>query len=146
MRRATSTLATIDHLETVPIDVSGLNASRSVKSAIFLPDGVTMLRPVDATATITITALSGTRPFPSVAIVVANLGPGLAAEVDSPVASVVLAGPLPALAAADQLTALVDAAGKGPGTYPVDVVVRPPPGATVQTVQPGRVMLTIRAR
>ena len=67
-------------------------------------------------------------------------------RVTVPTVSVVVAGPLPALAVADPLTAIVDAAGKGPGAYPVDVVVRASGGATVQTVQPGRVTLTIRTR
>jgi len=40
----------------------------------------------------------------------------------------------------------VDATGKGAGTYPVDVLVRTPPGTTAQTVQPTRVTLTIRTR
>jgi len=95
---------------------------------------------------VTVSALTGTRSFPAVAIVVANLGQGLAADVDVPAAAVVLAGPVPVLATVEPLTALVDAAGKGPGIYPVDVVVRAPAGATVQTVQPTRVTLTIRTR
>jgi hypothetical protein len=41
---------------------------------------------------------------------------------------------------------VVDAAGRGPGTYAVDVTVRVPAGVTAQSVQPTRVMLTIRAR
>src|SRR5207247_1722173 len=45
-----------------------------------------------------------------------------------------------------QVTASVDAAGKGPGAYPVDVTVRVPAGVTAQSVQPTRVMLTIRTR
>ena len=96
--------------------------------------------------TLTVVPLNGTRPFPSVAIVVANLGQGLAADVDQQTAAVLLAGPLPVLATTDQISAVVDAAGKGPGSYPADVVVRAPAGTTVQSVQPTRVTLTIRLR
>jgi len=66
----------------------------------------------------------------------------------APTISVVVAGPVPALSGitAGQVVATVDAAGKGPGNYPVDVVVRTPPGTTAQSVQPTRVTLTIRTR
>ena len=146
VRGATSALGALDHLETAPIDVTGLNANRTTRVGILLPDGITFLRPVDATVTLTVVPLSGTRPFPSVAIVVANLGQGLAADVDQQTAAVLLAGPLPVLATTDQISAVVDAAGKGPGSYPADVVVRAPAGTTVQSVQPTRVTLTIRLR
>jgi len=146
VRGATSALGALDHLETAPIDVTGLNANRTSRVGILLPDGITLLRPVDATVTLTVIPLSGTRPFPSVAIVVANLGQGLSADVDQQTAAVLLAGPLPVLAATDQISAVVDAAGKGPGNYPADVVVRAPAGTTVQSVQPTRVTLTIRLR
>src|SRR5207244_4041605 len=114
VRGATSALGALDHLETAPIDVTGLNANRTSRVGILLPDGITLLRPVDATVTLTVIPLSGTRPFPSVAIVVANLGQGLAADVDQQTAAVLLAGPLPVLAATDQISPVVDALG-GPG-------------------------------
>ncbi len=62
--------------------------------------------------------------------------------------TVTVAGPVPALSGlpADQVIATVDASGKGPGTYTVDVIVRVPSGLTAQSVQPVRVTLTIRAR
>lgn len=146
LRGASEVLAAIDRLETGVIDVSGLTADRTSRVPILIPAGTSMLRPVDATVTLTVTALSGTRPFPTVAVTAANLDPRLVAEVDPPTVSVVLAGPLPALAGLEGLIATVDAAGKGPGNYQVDVVVRAPPGDTVQTVQPTRATLTIRTR
>ena len=47
---------------------------------------------------------------------------------------------------AEQVVASIDAGGRGPGTYTLDVVVRAPSGVSVQTVQPARVTLTIRAK
>jgi hypothetical protein len=46
----------------------------------------------------------------------------------------------------EQVLASVDTAGRGPGIYTLDVVVRAPAGVTVQTVQPSRVTVTIRSR
>ena len=146
VRGATNALGRLDHLETAAIDVTGLSANRTTRVALLLPEGITLLRPIDATVAVTVNALTGTRSFPAVAIVVANLGQGLAADLDVPTAAAVLAGPLPVLATVEPFTALVEAAGKGPGIYQVDVVVRAPAGATVQTVQPTRVTLTIRTR
>jgi len=61
---------------------------------------------------------------------------------------VLVAGPVPTLASLPpgQVVASVDAAGRGPGTYIVDVAVRVPSNVSVQTVQPTRVTLTIRSR
>jgi hypothetical protein len=77
-----------------------------------------------------------------------GLGSGLVAEFDPPSVSIVVSGPVPALSGitAGQVVATVDTAGRGLGSYPVDVVVRTPGGTTAQSVQPTRVTLTIRAR
>jgi YbbR domain-containing protein len=61
---------------------------------------------------------------------------------------VVVAGLTSTLAAlgANDITATVDANGKGPGSSPVDVTVRVPAGVTVISVQPVKVTLTMRPR
>jgi YbbR domain-containing protein len=83
-----------------------------------------------------------------VAVQVTGLGSGFVAEFDPPTISIVVAGSVPALSgiAPGQVTATVDATGKGVGTYEVDVVIRTPAGTTAQSVQPTRVTLTIRTR
>jgi YbbR domain-containing protein len=140
-------LATLDRIETQPIDVGDLSASRTLKVGLAVPEGVTLLRPTDITVTVTVQPLAGTRAFSS-AIVVTGLLPNQAAELDVTNVGVLVAGPVPTLAsmAAGQVMASVDAAGRGPGTYTVDVAVRVPTNVSVQTVQPTRVTLTIRPR
>jgi YbbR domain-containing protein len=112
-----------------------------------VPEGVTLLRPTDISVTVTVQALAGTRVFSS-AIVVTGLLPNQTAELDQINVAVLVAGPVPTLANLPpaQVVASVDAAGRGPGTYTVDVAVRVPSGVTVQTIQPTRVTLTIRPR
>ena len=107
-----------------------------------------LLKSAQATVTVTVAPLTGTRSFPVVSVQAIILASSLSAEFDPPSVGVLLAGPLPALGAVTllQITAVVDAAGKGPGTYPVDVTVRVPATVTAQSVQPTRVMLTIRTR
>jgi YbbR domain-containing protein len=140
-------LATLDRIETLPIDVGDLSATKTLAVGLAVPEGVTLLRPTNINVTVTVQPLAGTRVF-SAAIVVAGLTANQTAEIDQTNVLVLLAGPVPTLAAipAGQVTASVDAAGRGPGTYAVDVAVRVPGGVTVQTVQPTRVNLTIRAR
>ena len=141
-------LAAIDRLDTAPIDVTGLTANKSFRVPLVLPAGVTLLTPTDATVGVTVVALSGTRPFPQVAVLAAGLGAGLAADTDPRSVDVVVAGPVATLAAMapDAITATVDATGKTSGSGPADVVLRVPAGVIAISMQPARVTLTIRPR
>jgi YbbR domain-containing protein len=140
-------LKTLDRIETLPIDVGDLSATRTLTVKLAVPTGVTLLRPTDITVTVTVQALAGTRAFSS-AIVVTGLLANQTAELDITSVDVLVAGPVPTLAnmPPTEVVASVDAAGRGPGTYIVDVAVRVPAGVSVQTVQPTRVTLAIRPR
>ena len=149
VRGEASVLSGVDQVATGAIDISGLTDARTYQVGLLLPAvGTSLLRAAQVTVTVTVVPLTGTRSFPVVAIQVANIGSTLSAEFDPPSVGLLLAGPLPGLSAVTlpQVTASVDAAGKGPGAYPVDVTVRVPAGVTAQSVQPTRVMLTIRTR
>ena len=141
-------IAAIDRLDTAPVDVSGLTANASFRVPLILPPGVTLLQPTDATVGITVIQLSGTRPFPVVAVQTLGVGPGLVAETDPATVSVLVAGPTATLATlgVDAVVATVDASGRGAGTGPADIVLKVPPGVTAISLQPGRVTLTIRSR
>lgn len=141
-------ISALERVETTAVDVTGLSASRTVRAPLVLPDGVTLLQGVaDVNVVITVVPLAGTRPFYT-AVQIQNLAAGTTGETDPGSVTVVVAGPVPALASvpADQVVVTVDAAGRGPGTYVVDAAVRVPSGMTVQSVQPVRVTLTIRAK
>ena len=148
VRGTPEALGPVERIDTAPIDVTGLNANRSFRVALLLPDGVTLLQPTDATVGITVVPLAGTRPFPVVAIQVINAGTGFVAETDQTTVSVVLSGPVATLAALGptDVTATVDAAGKGTGSFPADVVLKVPAGVTVSSQQPIRVTLTMRSK
>jgi YbbR domain-containing protein len=140
-------LTTLDRFETLPIDVGDLRATKTLTVALSLPTGVTLLRPTDVSVTVTVQALAGTRVFSS-AVLVLGLSANQTAELDLGNVAVLLAGPVPTLANVppEQVIATVDAGGRGPGSYTLDVTVRVPAGVSVQTVQPTRVTLTIRSR
>lgn len=141
-------LAPLTRIDTAPIDVGGLTANRSYRVALVLPAGVTLIAPTDAVVGVTVTPLVGTRPFPLVAVTVSGLAPNLVADIDVRTVDVVVAGPVPTLAALapEGVSATVDAAGKGVGVYLVDITVRVPAALGAQSVQPTRATLTIRSR
>jgi YbbR domain-containing protein len=140
-------LTTLDRIETMPIDVGGLNATKTLKVALAVPSGVTLLKPTEVAVTVTVQPLAGTRTFSS-AVQVTGLLSNQTAEVDVATVNVLVAGPVPTLAALgpEQVVAIVDSGGRGTGSYTLDVAVRVPTGVTVRTVQPTRVTLTIRPR
>ncbi len=144
---AQSAIAQIQRIETEPVDVTGVNTSGTVRATLILPEGVTLMEPVNATVTVTVVPLAGTRSFFS-AVAITNVAANTDASVDIGTVTAIVAGPAPALAglSADAVTASVDAAGRAPGTYPVDVAIKLPSGVTLQSVQPTRVTLTIKAR
>jgi len=142
-------LTAIDQVASAPIDVSGLAADKTFEVALLLPaEGTSLVKAAQVSVTVSVAPLLGSRSFPVVAVQTSGLGSGFVAEFDPPSISIVVAGPVPALSGitAGQVVATVDATGKGPGIYPVDVVIRTPAGTTAQSVQPTRVTLTIRAR
>ena len=148
VRGEPATLSALERVSAAPVDVSGLTASRTARVPLLLPAGVQLLQPIDASVTVTVTPLTGTRPFPLVAVQAVGLAANQVAEIDPRTIEVIVAGPVPALAAiaGDQVSAAVDVSGRPPGTYQLDVTVRVPQGVTIQSVQPARVAVTIRAR
>jgi YbbR domain-containing protein len=140
-------LSTLDRIETLPIEIGDLSATRTLSVKLSLPTGVTLLKPTDVSVTVTVQPLTGTRVF-STAIVVTGLAANQAAELDQSNVGVLLSGPVPTLASLppEQVVASVDIAGRGAGTYTIDVAVRVPSGVNVQTVQPARVTVTIRPK
>jgi YbbR domain-containing protein len=140
-------LAQVERIDTAAVDVTGLTAAKTFRVPLALPDGVTLLQPVDVSVTVTVVPLAGTRPFLE-AVQIQNVGSGFVGETDPTSVTVTVNGPAPTLNAmtADQVVVTVDATGKPAGTYSVDAVVRAPSGVTVQSVQPVRVTLTIRTK
>lgn len=148
VRGSPEALGPLQRIETAPIDVSGLNANRVLRVPLLLPAGVALLEPRDANVTITVVPLTGTRPFPVVAVQATGLAPDLSATPEPRTISIVVSGQVALLSslAADQVTATVDVTGRGPGVHELDVVVRAPNGTVIESVQPARVTVTITRR
>lgn len=140
-------VAALERIDTAPVDVGGISASRSFSVALVVPQGITVLGSQEVGVQVTVVALAGTRPFPLVAVVPVNVAPGTSAAVDPRTIDVVLAGTVPLLSAlgGDAVTATVDIGGRGPGTYTLDISVRAPSGTTIQALQVARASVTIRS-
>jgi YbbR domain-containing protein len=140
-------LSTLDRIETLPIEIGDLSATRSLSVKLSLPTGVTLLKPTDVSVTVTVQALTGTRMF-NTAVAVSGLAANQTADLDQTSVGVLVSGPVPTLASLppEQVIASVDVGGRAPGTYTIDVAVRVPSGVSVQTVQPARVTVTIRLK
>lgn len=148
VRGSPEALGRLERIETAAIDVSGINATRTVRVGLLLPAGVVMLQPRDAQVTLTVVPLTGSWPFPLVAVQATGLAADRAAAIEPRTVSVVLTGNVNVLSAItpDQVIATVDVSGRAPGRYEMDVTVRAPANVTVQGVQPPRVTVTITQR
>lgn len=137
----------LERVDTGPVDVTGLSASRTFTVPLVVPRELTVLGAREATVQVTVVAIVGTRPF-QVAVQAVNVGSGLQAEVTPETVEVIVAGPMPTLNALGpgSVTAIVDMSGRGPGTHTVDVAARVPSGTTAQSVQPARVTVTLTSR
>ncbi len=135
----------IDRIETVDVDVTGLTAGRTITVPLIVPEGARVVGDARATVTLTVVALTGTRPFPLVAVQPRNVGAGLVATLDPSTVEVVVSGTVPTLAglSASAVAATVDVAGRGPGTYVLDVAVAVPAEVTVRSVRSARVTVTL---
>lgn len=140
-------VAALERIDTAPVDVGGISASRSFSVALMVPQGITVLGSQEVGVQVTVVALAGTRPFPLVAVVPVNVAPGTSAAVDPRTIDVVLAGTVPLLSAlgGDAVVATVDVGGRGPGTYTLDISVRAPSRTTIQALQVARASVTIRS-
>src|SRR4029077_19005345 len=84
-------LSTIDQVATAPIDVSGLGADKTFQDALMLPaEGTSIVKAAQATVTVSVAPLPGSRSFPVVAVQASGIGSGFVAEFDPASISIVV--------------------------------------------------------
>ena len=136
----------LDEAMTEPVSIE--NATRPLREVVTVgvaDPGVRLRAPQTATVTVQIIAGSATRRLANVPVTVANLVSGLRARVTPPAVTLDVRG---TRASIDRLTsgamsATVDAAGRGPGEYDVEVQVASLPGVTVETIAPNTIKLRL---
>ena len=137
-------LASVNFAETERIDMADANVTIARQVAIVVPEGTTVLQQGVARVTIRIAALSLTQSFSTVPVV-EGIAPGLQVTSPLPTVQVVLQGPATALRAVgpEGLPARVSLHGLTAGTHQATVDVEPPPGLTLQAVNPRVIQVTI---
>lgn len=139
-------LSAIQWVSTEQIDVTGLTESFRPQVALTLPDGVTLAEVEEIVVNVTIEPFRTTSIFNRIPQI-QGLGTGLTAELQTDSVRIILFGPLPALnALADEdVTAVLDLFGLGPGTYSLEPDVNFPEqrGIELRSIQPAQVTVNI---
>ncbi|HYO45056.1 MAG TPA: CdaR family protein [Candidatus Limnocylindrales bacterium] len=137
-------LAGLVSIDTRPVAISGATADVETAVGLDLPDGVAALGVDQVRVTITIRPRTGTRTFEA-GVEVVNGGPDFAYRPAIDRVLVTVGGTLEALDAVDptRIAARLDVAGLGPGTAPVAVTARLPPGVALVSASPVEVTVTV---
>lgn len=112
------------YVETMPIDLTGLNDDIDVRAALRLPEGVTLAGEESVLVRLSIAALEGGLPI-SLPIDVIGLSPELEAIISPENADLLLTGPMPILNNLNPggIRVSVDVSGLEPGLYQIKPVV-----------------------
>ncbi len=139
-------LSTIQWVSTEVIDVNGLTESFRPQVALSLPEGVTLAEVDEIFVNVTIEPFRTTSIFNRIPQT-QGLGKELTAVLETESVRIVLFGPLPALnALADEdVTAVLDLFGLGPGTYSLEPDINFPEqrGIELRSIQPAQLVVEI---
>ena len=131
-------------LDTLPVSVAGASGNIDATIEFDLPDGVLPLGVENATVSVVLRQVTGTRLFETgVALVGARSDVLYDPAIDRVV--VTLGGPLADLDRIDaaSLVATIDVTGLGPGEYDLPVTIGLPTGVSLVVVSPDHVSITI---
>jgi YbbR domain-containing protein len=136
-------------VETAPIDINRISTTVVRNVAIVPPDRTILLQPgQQVTVTVRVTTLMVTQTV-RVPPSVINLSPNVQLARPLDLVSVTISGPAPALSSLSlnpsDFRVVVDAAGKGPGRYDLDVRVLPVQGGlNVDDFSPKKISVELR--
>jgi len=134
----------VEGISTEAVSIEGASTDVVRPVALRLPSGATTEQPT-VTVRISIAVAQGTRTF-DVPLEAVNVPSGLIADLQQATVEVTLRGAVPDLNAitAEQIVATVDVTDREPGDYDLPVSVQLPAGATVASITPPQVAVTVR--
>jgi YbbR domain-containing protein len=140
-------LAALGRVDTVPIPITGLSASRTFEVALALPTGVVALDAQEVTVSVGISALTATRSF-EVGLRMIGVQPDLAYRASVDRVLITVGGSTADLDRLIGATLAVDldVTTLGPGTTDVTVTAALPPGVSLVVASPPRVQVVVTAR
>jgi len=142
-----ASLEAVNLVDTVPLDISGLSSTVVRNVALSPPQRTLLLQDGQTVAvTVRVTALPVTQSV-RLAPTVVNLSGSVQLAHPLELVSVTISGPAPTLQNLslnpNDFKVTVDATGKGPGRYPLDVKVQVPAGLTLQDFSPKQVQVDL---
>ncbi|HWQ46583.1 MAG TPA: CdaR family protein [Longilinea sp.] len=113
------------YIETMPLDITGLQEDTEVNLSLNLPTGITAVGSESVLVQVGIASIEGSITFNDLTVEIINLPTGLVAEISPQWIDVILSGPLPLLEEARQtdIQVVVNAQGLTAGTYQLEVEV-----------------------
>lgn len=113
------------YIETVPLDITGLQQDTEVNLNLNLPSGISVVGSDSVLVQVGIASIEGSITLNDLTVEVINLPTGLTAQISPQWIDVILSGPLPLLEQARQtnIQVVVDAQGLTAGTYQLEVQV-----------------------
>jgi YbbR domain-containing protein len=132
-------------VETQPIDLNGLNDDLDIRTALNLPEGVSLAGEESVLVRLSIAALEGSLPI-TLPMGLIGLPPEYAAQIAPDSVSVLLTGPLPLLNNLNPagIRVSINVSGLEPGVYQLRPVVDLlPPQVQVGSIQPAEVQVSI---
>jgi YbbR domain-containing protein len=133
------------YVETMPVNLAGLNDDTEVRVALNLPADITLVGVQSVLVQVSVAAIETSLTI-SLPVEILGLPPDLEASISPSTIDVIVAGPLPVLdtLTTDSFRAVIDLTGMDPGTYQlaptVDLV---PEQVQVQSILPDSVEVTI---
>jgi YbbR domain-containing protein len=107
------------YIETLPVDLTGINADQDIRAVLNMPQGIQMDGEKSVLVKLGVSALEGSLTFSNQAVEITGLGTGYSARVSPTRVDVIISGPLPIL---NKLTAkdvhvIMDLTGMTSGNY-----------------------------
>jgi len=107
------------YIETLPVNLSGINSDQDIKAVLNLPKGIQIDGEQTVLVRLEVSALEGSLTFTDQTVEFTGLEPGYAARVSPTGVDLIISGPLPLLnkLTANDVRVIVDLAGMTPGNY-----------------------------
>lgn len=140
-----SALASVNFVDTEPVDVGGASTTLVRQVPLVVPPGLSLLQRGPVTVTVPITPLSTTQTFRLQPQLV-GLAPNLLLASELPLVDLTVSGPAPAIQGLrpGDLRVVLDGAGLGPGRHELTPQPQVPAGLTVDAVAPETVVVVLR--
>lgn len=133
-------------VETKPLDLQDAREDISIRLALDLPEGVTLIGPQTVQVQVSVTPIQTSLTLANLPINVIGLAEGLSAQPFPKTVDVIISGPVPVLETlgVQDVAVTVDVSKLGPGTYQLTPKANPSTGnVSIESILPGTVEVVL---